>query len=102
MDEFLSPGYSRTGSFASTELELLLGTPGPALFTLTTLNSYSMSSTNPSTVYLVSYGRRQEQSMKWLFRLYRNAAMKCPVPQYTTVGLHSILGAEASMVLTAV
>lgn len=45
---------SRVGSLASTALETVLGLPAPALFTLVTLNSYSISSTSPSTENFVS------------------------------------------------
>lgn len=42
------------GSFAATELEGMLGCPGPARFTAVTRNSYSVSSSKPSTLNLVS------------------------------------------------
>lgn len=45
---------SLIGSLARTALEMVLGMPAPALFTLVTLNSYSTSSTSPPTMNFVS------------------------------------------------
>ena len=53
---------SRIGSLASTALETVLGLPAPALFTLVTLNSYSTSSTSPSTKNFVSENNKHEDT----------------------------------------
>ena len=54
---------SLVGSLARTALEMVLALPAPALFTLVTLNSYSTSSTSPSTMTFVSKKKKKFASL---------------------------------------